>query len=220
MANSTRADLRANVRIEIKKDPNGRIWSDTELNSFLKQANLKIQKDWNFQWTENQANTTFSTVSWTQEYSKPTDLGKLQLVRFNGDDLYKTTKVQLKREQNTFVWWTPSKYYIFGSNIGFDVVPNIIWTVDIDYVANLVFPTDDTTETNFPDDFDMAIVKYATFLAWSAMDWKQNTASAKLQEYTLELDTLYSTYIFDDVADLTFSMQRIVQNTGAKVLNR
>ncbi len=208
MANSTRADLRSDVRVELKKDPTAKIWSDASLNAYLKQAYLKLQKDGNFQWRENQANTTFSTVVWTQEYVLPTNLGKIQLVRFEWDDLIKDTKVGLKRRYNNFVAWRPSRYYIFAANIGFDTLPDTVWTVDLDYQANLAFVTDDTTEIDYPMDFDTAIVKYAAFLAWSSIDWKQNTASGQLQEYQLEIDTLYSSYIFDDLNDLMFNLQR------------
>ena len=205
---SNRADLRADLRTELKKDPNWKIWNDSALNWYLNKAYLKVQKDGNFQWRENQANTTFSTTVWTQEYTLPTDLGKIELVRYETDVLRKSTKVQLKRDQNNFVSWRPSKYYIFGANIGFDVLPDAVWTVDFDYVKRLSFPTDDTTTIDFNEDFDVAIIKYAAFLAWSSIDGKQSTASAELQEYQLELDTLYSSYIFDDVNDLTIRLQR------------
>jgi len=67
----------------------------------------------------------------------------------------------------------------------------------------------------------MAIVKYAAFLAWSAIDGKQQTAQAQLNEYQLELDTLFSTYIFDDINDLTFNLQRVGQGiTQPAVLDR
>ena len=35
----------------------------------------------------------------------------------------------------------------------------------------------------FNDDFDTAIVKYASFLAWSSIDGKQQTAGSELDEY-------------------------------------
>jgi len=60
---TTRSQLRADVRTELKKDPNGKIWSNPELNNYINKAYLKVQKDGNFQWRENQANTTFSTVA-------------------------------------------------------------------------------------------------------------------------------------------------------------
>ena len=208
MANSTRAELRADVRIELKKDPNAKVWSDEALNTYINKAYLKVQKDGNFQWRENQANTTFSTEVWIQEYSLPTDLAKIQLVRYEWTNLIKTTKVRLKREQSTFVSWTPSKYYIFGANVWFDVLPNWTWTVDFDYAKRLAAFTADTDTSELNVDFDLAIVKYAAFLAWSSIDGKQNTAQAQLQEYNLELDTLYSSYIFDDIQDLVYWLQR------------
>ena len=219
---TTRSQLRADVRTELKKDPNGKIWSNPELNNYINKAYLKVQKDGNFQWRENQANTTFSTVAWTQEYALPTDLGKIQLVRFEWTNLYNTTKVQLKRQQSTFVSWTPSKYYLFGVNIGFDVLPSTVWTVDLDYQARLTAFTADTDESGFNSDFDLAIVKYAAFLAWSSIDWKQGTASSQLQEYQLEIDTLVSTYIFDNIEDLTIRLQRrrSTRSTNDQVLDR
>jgi len=32
---TTRSQLRADVRTELKKDPNGRIWTDAELNNYI-----------------------------------------------------------------------------------------------------------------------------------------------------------------------------------------
>lgn len=217
---TNRGELRTDVRTELKKDPNGRIWSDATLNGYIDKAYLKVQKDGNFQWRENQANTTFSTVSGTQEYTLPTDLGKIQLIRFNGTNLLKTTKVQLKREQNTFVAWTPSQYYVFGANVWFDVIPNVVGTIDFDYVKRLAALSTDSTESAFDTDFDVAIVKYAAFLAWSSIDGKQWAASSKLQEYGIEIDSLISTYIFDDINDLTFGLQkrRFIRND--QVLDR
>lgn len=218
---TTRAQLRADVRTELKKDPNGKIWSDSALNSYINKAYLKVQKDGNFQWRENQANTTVSTVVWTQEYALPTDLGKIQLVRYQGTNLINTTKVILKRQYSSFVSGTPSKYYLFWANIGVDVLPDAVGTIDIDYLKRLASFTADTDESGFNDDFDMAIVKYAAFLAWSSIDGKQNTATAQFNEYKLELDNLASTYIFDNIEDLTFWLQRGNRYvTQANVLDR
>jgi len=221
MANSTRADLRADVRTELKKDPNGKIWDDATINKYINKAYLKVQKDGNFQWRENQGNTTFPTESWVQEYVLPTDLGKVQLVRFNWTVLITTTKVLLKRQLSTFVSWTPSKYYLFWANIWFDVLPNVVWTIDLDYQKRLAKFITDTQESAFNDDFDTAIVKYAAFLAWSSIDGKQQTAGVELDEYKLEIDTLVSTYIFDDINDLHFGLQRGNRFvTQANVLDR
>ena len=218
---TTLSELRTQLRTELKKDPNWKIWTDTELNRYINNSIVKIQKDWNYNWRENQSNTTFSTVVWTQEYALPTNLWKIQLVRFNWNNLLKTEKIILKREQSTFVSWTPSKYYIYWAYIWFDVLPNSVWTVDFDYLKRLASLSLDSDESEFNSDFDILIIKYASFLAWSSLDWKQNTANSKLQEYQLELDTLVSTYIFNNVEDLTFWLQRGDRYiTQATVLDR
>lgn len=218
---STRADLRADVRTELKKDPNGKIWTDAALNNYINKAYAKMQKDGNFQWRENQANYTTTTVVGTQEYALPSDFNKVQLVRYNWTNLLPTTKVRLKREYSSFVSWTPSKYYLYGSNIGFDVLPNDTQTIDLDYVKKNAGFSADTDESAYGTDFDTAIVKYASFLAWSSIDGKQQTASAELAEYQLEMDTLLSTYIFDNTEDLTMNLQRGNRYvTQATVLDR
>ena len=202
---STRADLRSDLRTELKKDPNGKIWGDPSLNWYLKTAYIKFQKDGNYEWRENDWNTTYTPSA--QETTLPSDFGKVVLVRYNWSELKKTDKITLKREVTEFQSWTPSRYYIYWSNIGTDTIPSA-GTVDLDYRSINAFPTDDTTEIAYWDDFDIAIIKYAAFLAWSSIDGKQNTAANELQEYELELSTLYSTYIFDDINDLTYRLQR------------
>lgn len=218
---STRSDLRSDLRVELKIDPNGKIWSDSTLNSYINQAYARIQKDWNFAWRENQANTTFSTTVWTQEYSLPSDFWKVQLVRYAWTNLLKTDKITLKRQYSSFVSWTPSKYYIYWAYVWFDVLPSGTWTVDFDYVKILTPFSADSDSSAFWVDFDAAIVKYAAFLAWSSIKWKENTAQSKLQEYQIELDTLASSYIFDDIDDLTYRLQRGQRYiTQANVLDR
>lgn len=209
---TNRWQLRADLRVELKKDPNGKIWSDSALNSYINKSYLKVQKDGNFAWRENQAETSYTSAN-TQEEALPTDFGKIELIRYNGTELYKTTKVSLKRQYTTFVNGTPSKYYINWANIGFDVIPNNSGLVDISYLKRLTSFTSDTDESEFNDDFDTAIVKYAAFLAWSSLDGKQQTARFELEEYGIEIDTLVSSYIFDDINDLTMRLQR----TGARV---
>ena len=220
MANSTRAELKADLRTELRKDPNGKIWSDDALETYINQAYTQIQKDWNYQWRENQAEYQFNTVVGTQQYALPSDFNKVELVRYTGTNLVKTSKVRLKREYTSFVSWTPSRYYLFGANIWFDVLPSAVWEIDLDYVKKNAKLSADTTESAYPDDYDVAIIKYAAFLAWSSVPWNP-VASSKLQEYNLEIETLVSTYIFDDIADLTVNLQRGDRYvTQATVLDR
>tara|TARA_R110002012_G_C11524150_1_gene599803 strand:- start:799 stop:930 length:132 start_codon:yes stop_codon:yes gene_type:complete len=42
---STRAKLRSDLRDEIRIDPNGKMWGDSVLNTYINQAIFQIQKD-------------------------------------------------------------------------------------------------------------------------------------------------------------------------------
>lgn len=202
---STRAELRSQLRTEIKIDPNGKIWNDSTLNIYINRAYLQIQKDGNFDWQENDANTSYTPAA--QETALPSDFWKVKLVRYNWTELWKTTKIQLKREYQTFVSWTPDRYYLYSNKLWTDVIVTS-WTIDLEYKKINAKFTADTDESAYPDDFDIAITKYGAYLAWSSPRGNTQTASSKLQEYRLELDTLRSTFIFNDDNDLTFYTHR------------
>jgi len=122
-------------------------------------------------------------------------------------------------QQANFVWGSPSKYYRFGNNIWFDVIPNLVWEIDLDYSKILPAFTADSDNSELNDEFDTAITKYAAFLAWSAIDGKQATASSKIQEYQVEIDTQIATYLYDDQNDMNFRLQTRRYSTGDQVLD-
>jgi len=217
---STLSEIRANLRDELTIDPNGKIWSDSVLNSYINNAYLQIQKDGNYKWRENASNTTFDTIVGTQEYALPSDFIRLTLVRYNNNVLIPSDKITLKRQQNTFVNGQPSQYYIYGTNVGFDTIPNAVKEIDFDYQKKLAKLSDDTDTSELPEDFDDTIVKYASFLAWSTKRGNESTSANKLNEYRVLLDTLVNAYIFSDDVNLRFSTAGRRVGTGSKVLDR
>ena len=214
---STRAEIRSLVRSELKIDPNWKIWNDSTLNSYINRAYLQIQKDWNLDWQENDANTTYTATA--QETALPSDFWKVVLVRYNWSELYWTTKVILKREITTFQSWTPSRYYLYSNTLGTDTIPSS-WTIDLDYKKIIAGFTADADNSAYPANFDTAIVKYSTYLAWSTIWWRENKAAWKLSEYRIEKDTLISTYIFIDVNNLVFNSPRRWWVSWDQVLDR
>ena len=205
MANTIRSALRTLIRNELKIDPNGKVWTDSTLNTYLNRSYLQLQQDWNLDWQENDANTTYTATA--QETSLPTNFGKVSLVRYNWTELLVTTKLQLKREIATFQAWTPSRYYLYSNTLGTDTIPSS-WTIDLDYKKIIAWFTDDVDESAYPSNFDTALVKYSAYLAWSAPRGNAQTAAQKLQEYTLEKDTLIWSYIYNDVNNLEFTTIR------------
>ena len=204
MSNSTRAELRTLTRNELKIDTNWKIWSNTVLDWYINRAYLQIQQDWNLDWQENDANTTYSPT--VQETTLPVDFGKLTLVRYDGQELANTTKIDLKRKNIAFLSWKPSKYYLYWWKLWTDTIPSS-WTIDLDYKKIIAWFTSDVDTSAYSKNFDTAIVKYSCYLAWAAIR-NDNASALKLQEYKIEKQILIWSYIYNDTNQLNFWTQR------------
>lgn len=211
---ATRTSLRDRVRIyELKIDPNGKIWNDNTLNAFIQQAQYQVQQDGNYDWTFNQDGTnTQSTVASQATYSLPSDFGRLELVKYNNQQLKPTTLREL-HEKNTTITGTgtPSKYYLTGDNIGLYLEPDAVNDLFILYKKKLAAFTDNTTDNGMPAEFDDAVALYASYLAWKTIDGKQDKAIQALQSYRLSLEGLMAQFIAGrrDEADFGFRFEVI-----------
>lgn len=215
---SSLTTLRTKTRGQkIKIDPNSKIFSDSVLDGFINDAYFQIQKDWGFRWRENYDNTEQSSTAGTGEYSLPSDFVKLDLIRYNGDDLKKTTKKELKIQNSSLTTQgNPYYYYIYGNVYGIYPLPDSTKTIDIDYFKRL--PTITTSvDSDFPIDFDNAIACYAAYLAFLSIN-KNDKAVSMYTAYVNWLDTLINAYIYDDVVDTKFGYQRTAYITREDVL--
>lgn len=191
----------------IRIDPNGKIWSDAVIDAYINRAYTQIQKDWQYKRRENIEDIIFNTVAWTQEYSLPTDYIALNLVRYNNQYLTETNKITLKMENqnNPMVSWTPYQYYLYGNNIGLYPIPNSTGTIDLEYLKKL--PKITTSEdSQFPEEFDDAICAYAKYIAF--MGNNKPEAMASLWDYQQLMDTLRSSYIYQDTFGTRLTYQR------------
>lgn len=202
---STRTTIRSLLRRELRIDPNGKIWTDSSLNTYINRAYLQLQQDWNLDWQENDANNSYTPSA--QETSLPSDFWKVVLVRYNGTELHWTTKTDLKKEISTFQAWIPSRYYLYSNTLGTDTIPSS-GTIDLDYKKINAWFSADTDTSDYPTGFDTAIVKYSAYLAWSSIKWNEQKAQVSLNDYWIEKETLIGMYIFNDVNTLSFSTQR------------
>lgn len=207
------ADLIIDVRTEIKTDPNGRIWGDSALTGYINQAILKIQSDGLFGWPANEnGSATISTVGGTQEYAIPTLFGQMEFILYGSSKLnpldFETAKI--RNPSNT--QGVPTDYYIRGNMIGFDPIPNGVYSLNSYFrkiAAALVASTDPISLT---DDFAPAIVKYATYLAWSSPRGNRQEAEAKIADYQRELNTLTNTYLLRNLDILNYRSMRSSTN--------
>lgn len=201
-------DLRTKLRTEyIRIDPNGKIWSNSVIDWYINRAYTQIQKDWQYKWRENIEDATTTTVAGQQEYWIPTDYIAVNLVRYNNQYLTKTDRITLKMEnQNSpMVSGTPYQYYLYWWNIGLYPIPNTTGTIDLEYLKKL--PKITTSQDSlFPEEFDDAICAYAKYIAF--MGNNKPEAMASLWDYQQLMDTLRSSYIYQDTFGTRMTYQR------------
>lgn len=213
----TKSALRSRVRTNMKIDPKGRIWWDSDVNDAINTALLEIQKDWSYNWQENQTETSFPTVVDTQEYSLPVDLQRIRLVRNSWSILDSTTKENLKRVYKEFTGGTPTQYYVSQNVLWLHPFPKTSETVDITYNKRLPELVNDTDELPYPDDFIVAIVNYAAYDLFSSI-WNTenlNRAAIRKNRYDEEQSKLVNTYLAPDKWELLYKSDYPYANAKA-----
>lgn len=206
---STLATLRSKLRTQLKIDTQKNVWSDDTLNGYINDAYARVQRDGDYDWQETMGgNQLTTTVNGTQEYTLPADNARIDLVRFNGNELFYTTKVATKRKDNKNISAsTPSNYYIESGIIGLWPIPLTANTLDIDHRKRLTSLSSDSDTIDFNVDYDQAIVNFSAYLAWNGYRNAEDKGQFELQSYQLELDRLLQTYILFAQENLKFNTQ-------------
>ena len=203
---STLTELLTKLNTEyIKIDPNNKIWSTTEKTSFINGGFLQIQKDWGFRWRENEASYTFTTVWGTIEYTLPTDFIKLDQVEYSWVALLSTDRKSVRLRNPLGSQSTPNYYYIYGTKLGFDPIPDTSISIVMDYMKRLPTITG-SQSSSLPEDFDNAICAYAAYLAMNSVE-KQGKAISMQADYQQNLNMLLGTYQYQDL-NMSFSLWR------------
>lgn len=206
---SSLSTLLTKLRDEVKIDPNDKIWSQSTKTRALNAAYFQVQKDGNFDWPENVAEYTFSTVAGTREYAQPSDFVRLELIRFNGQWLDKEDKLHLKMAYSSSFatnQGTPNTYYVYGRYIGLDPIPNTTGTVDLDYRKKLPEMTS-LVDCAFTEDFDEATVLYAAYKLFKQAK-QLDRAKTAYEDYQLEIDKLTASRLYVDAFHTRFKNER------------
>lgn len=183
---ATLTTLRSTVSSNLLRDPNNKIRPVSFVDLAINNAYTRIQQDCLDMYEDGDKNTTQSTTIWTQEYTLPSDFLRLQLARFNGAPLARTTKREIKEMYSTMTQWQPTYYYLVNGKIWLFPVPESIGTLDIDYTWQLPTIATDQDSLN-PIYLDMAIAYYA---AAECMDQvsKYDQANIYRNKYQQEVD--------------------------------
>ena len=183
---------------------NYKLWSSDIVKQLLNQAYFQVQKDGNFNWSDNETSAVLSFSG--NEATLPSDFIVLNLVKAGNTTLDRTDKLELVANNADLTKsGSPSQYYMYGGSLGTDKVPTN--TVTLYYKKQL--PDMDTTtpvDSVFPSRFDLAIVKYAAYLAFSTYLPNDARGDIRLRDYEMQVDSIFN-YQLDD-SNVTFSYEK------------
>jgi len=212
---TTQAQLRTICRTRyIKIDPNAKVWSNDVLDWYLEEGYTQIQGDWGRRWRENMADVQVAGVVNQQQYPLPADFVRVDLIRYNGQELLPTNKVTIKRYEQNFTYWLPYQYYIYQWNYGLDPIPNVGYTIDFNYFKKNYLTAE--IDSVYPDEFNAAICSWAAYLAFLSVN-KIDRAEQCFADYEKTLAGLLNQYLYDDM-NISFGYQRNNWMTGSRVL--
>ena len=211
---STLLTLRNLVRNNKQKiDLNGRVWSDGEINTAIKQAITQIQQDGDYNWHFNDAEFSQNTSIGTATYALPTGFVRIEkgTVKYNTQPLDPIRYATLKRNYTTLaVNGNPSVYYLRGVNIGLFQRPDAINVLEFLYRKKLTAMAVDVDDSGMESDFDEAIVQYASFMLWSVIQGRNDNAISAIQNYKQAMEGLNEQYLGRrDDADFQFGFEVI-----------
>lgn len=202
---SSLTTLRAKLAQDYTKDPNNRIFNSDTVDRALNKWYEKLQFDTNLWIREVTENKTTTSVAWTIQYDLPDDCWRVKLVRYNGEDLIKIEKEELKRIYDTLDdQWTPVYYYLYWWLLGLYPIPDNTLTIDLEY-SKLLSTISSSQDANTPSSMDDAICAYAAYKLFLPM--KPNDALNFRATYDELLSSIMVSWVYDDT-NIKFWYQR------------
>lgn len=213
---SSLATLRTTTRgLYLRIDPNGKIRSNDVLDSAINDGYMEVQKAGGNNRREQQDSGTFTTTSWTNTYSLPSDFLKFSSLSYNDLAIGKTYKEDVAMTNQSTNTGVPYAYYIYGANIGFYPIPNTAGTVTYLYNKRLSTITSGV-DSSLPADFDFAICLHAAYVLCGGVE-KFPKAQRLLDEFEKKIGTLLYQYTIDS-SDYTYKLDRWVYVPSARSL--
>jgi hypothetical protein len=213
---TTTAQFKTRLSEDYTRDPNYSVRKESAVERALDKWYTQLQRDL---WRDTGANedtATDTSVSWTELYDVPTWFVRMQLVRYDGEELVRTTREQTRRRDENTQSWTPDYYYIHWDKVGLYPVPDDSKTIDYQYLGQQT-SLSSVWSSALPDICDDAITLYAAYKLFLGVR-DSNSASLMKQDYLDEVNMLRSTLLFND-ENMTFSYEVNTRNTWPKVLD-
>lgn len=210
------ANLRSRLSEDYVRDPNHKVWTSETKDRALNKAYYRVQADLWYNLGENENNSTRETVIGSELYELPSTFTKLNLVRYEWDDLIKTERKYVKKMDETPQSGTPRRYYLYNDLLGIYPVPDAVGTLDLEY-SELEATMTSSQGSVLATITDDAVTLYA---AYKLFLWARDGNSASLfrQDYENEINRLKTSLLFDD-SNMRFKYQREWYTSRDRTLN-
>lgn len=201
---STLSVLRSRVRAETKKDPNGKVWSDSEVNNAVNQAVFQIQSDTSFGLPETQTSTTVSV--WPSGYNIPSTWAKVDKVYYWSNELLSVDYTTVAQFTDTTS--SPSGYSIYGWILRLHGIPTWALSVLVVFSSDITQMSADGDTCILPNEYDRAITLFWAYILMSQFSQFFPEASAKKTMYDSEVSRLIMKKVTMDNGQLIYGQEK------------
>ena len=177
------------------RDPKNRIWNVWAKERAVNKWYTKVQQElwWNADSSEQY--DTRNAVAGSELYDLPDDFVRLSLVRYDNDELIRTTRKAVREFDETPQRWEPHWYYIYNGKLGLYPIPDSNKQIDLYYYESNVLS--DTQASELPAYCDDAITLWA---AYKLFLWVRDQQSAFMfrQDFEEEIKQIQGTMLYND----------------------
>ena len=167
----TLADILLEIKRSCKEPSVGGHWTDTEL---LRRINIKTKQIVRYTGCLQKVDTSTTSVSGTQEYTKPSTCMRLTRVLFDSKKIYNIPISELDGMSAagaiSHPWTddsgTPTHYYERIDKIGLYPNPDSAETITLEYIYS---PTDLSTSTDIPFDSVTYLYDYHNLIVFGVL---------------------------------------------------
>ncbi len=192
---SSLATLRQIVS-DTTRDRNNKIRPIDIVDRAINNAYMTVQQELENFIDATNDNTTITTIAGVQEYILPSLFLKLQSITFNGNALFRTERKKIIENNTITSTGSPTYYYIKGNEIWLYPIPNISWTLSVEYTTLL--PTITTSiDGEAPELLDQAIAYKAVVTLFKQVQ-KLQEAQVREQEYQNEINNARLSLLKDE----------------------
>ncbi len=156
------------VRSQFSEDTAAFLSDVNDLYPYMSEAEMELANEVGFPQTTD---SSTPTVSGTQEYTKPADCLRIEILRWNGLKLKKIDLQEYETISGTYYGATvtrgnPVYYYEYGDIVGLYPIPDTAQTLKYYYIKRPAEITAASTAFTVPEEAHPAIIDYCMFRAY------------------------------------------------------